>query len=145
VPDASELQAMLSVAERLGEELGYAPAAGDPGDRPPVEDEQLESWGPADVENAQLVARLGSALAAIAAAAAAQVDEGADESSAERVKAALARTKLVMRGELMRGNAAALREQLPGFVFLVVLPGSGMDRALELANRTRALLEDARG
>jgi hypothetical protein len=131
---------MLAVAEQLGEELGATPAEKLPpgwaagNDRP-------EPWGPADARNAQLVLRLSRVLAGIATAAAERADEAADAMATERMMGALARTELVIRGELMRGDEATLREQLPGFVFMVVLPGAGMDQALALANRTTVLLE----
>jgi hypothetical protein len=138
VPAASELELILGIAEQLAEELAHAsgetlPSLG------PADQRQREPWGPADAKHAQLVARLNRALAAIAWPA------DPDETVGASVRAALARTELVIRGELMRGNEAALREQLPGFVFLVVLPGAGMDRALELASRARVLLEEALG
>jgi hypothetical protein len=141
VPEASELKVVLTVAEQLRDELGAATAEEE---GPHAGHERLQSWGPADVEHGRLVARLSSALAQIAAAAASPTREDRDDESMERVVAALARTELVVRGELTRGDEAALREQLPGFVFLVVLPSAGMDRALELASRARALLDQVR-
>jgi hypothetical protein len=140
VREASELQKIVSVAERLSEELGHAEAATDREDQAIADDERLRSWGSADVENAQLVARLSRALARIAAAASTQAEEEAEADPG--VATALARTELVIRGELLRGDEAALRKQLPVFVFLVVLPGAGLDRALELADRARDLLEE---
>lgn len=139
--EGSELQAILAVAEQLREELGAPPVDER---RPPTVHDRLEPWVSADVRQAQWVARLSNALVQIAAAAAGQAAEDMDEDTAAQVATALARTELVIRGELMRGDAPALREKLPGFVFLVVLPSAGMDRALELANRTTALLESVR-
>lgn len=124
MPEASELELVLSVLEHLGAEPGPANA-----DRSPE----------AEVE------RLSRALAAIADAAAGQAQGHQDERADERTAVALAGIELVARGELMRGNESALREQLPGFVYLVVLPGAGMDRALELADWVKALLEATHG
>lgn len=121
MPKASGLQAILSVAERLRAELGPA---------------STEGASEAEVE------RLSRTLAEIADAAAGQTHEIPDEKAEERTAAALAGIEMVTRGELMRGNEPALREQLPGFVYIAVLPGAGMDRALELADRTKTLLED---
>ena len=130
---------IVGVAEQLAQELGERAAEAVPGSRARADHVQLQPWGSSDLENAQLVARLSRALAQVASAAAGQAERDGDE----KVAAALVRTELVTRGELMRGDEAALRDQLPGFVFLVVLPGAGMDRALALANRARDLLEEA--
>ncbi len=43
---------------------------------------------------------------------------------------------MVIRGELLKGEAAQLPSLLPGFVFLVTLPAAGQDRALELSRKT---------
>ncbi len=50
-----------------------------------------------------------------------------------------------MRGELVMGNADRLPALMPSFVFLVVLPVVGQDRAFELSKRTSTLLEAALG
>jgi hypothetical protein len=141
VPEASELQVVLTVTEQLRDELG---AATTEEEGPHAGHDRREPWGPTDVEHGRLVARLSSSLAQIAAAAASPTWEDRDDESTARVAAALARTELVIRGELTRGDEAALREQLPGFVFLVVLPSAGMDRALDLASRAKALLDQVR-
>lgn len=143
MPGPSELQVVLRVAEQLGEELGQTHPGSTAGERVSPEHGRLAPWEPADVEKARWVARMSAALARVATAAAGQAREDADEGAMEKAAAALAKTELVIRGELMRGDEAALREQLPGFVFLVVLPTAGMDRALELANRARVLLAEA--
>jgi hypothetical protein len=142
VAEASELEMILSVAEQLNGELGTTTAeeVGPLADHTP-----LELWGPTDLENARLVARLSSNLAQIAGAAASQTGEDLDDLATKGAAAALGWMELVIRGELRKGEETALRKQLPGFVFLVVLPGSGMDRAVELADRTKALLEEAVG
>jgi hypothetical protein len=140
VPGASELEKVVSAAEQLGRELGDGIAETTGAGESNSDRSSPEPWGPADAKNARLVGRLGRALAQIAAAAASEAGEPPDETIEKRTAAALARTELVIRGELMRGNEGALRDQLPGFVFLVTLPGAGMDRALELANRARRLL-----
>jgi hypothetical protein len=142
VAEARELRAIVAVAERLGSELGGTGDDRLPDDGGLADEQPMEPWGPPDIEKARLSARLSRALARIATAAG-ETEVVQDETTSERAGAALARTELVMRGELMRGNVAALRDQLPDVVFLVVLPGAGMDRALELANRVRALLQEA--
>jgi hypothetical protein len=142
VAGARELEEVVSAAEQLCGDLGDAVdtlGTGEPrSDRRPA-----EPWGTADVKDARLVGRLGRALAQIAASAASEAGDPADEAAARRTAAALARTEVVIRGEMMRGNETALREQLPGLVFLVTLPGAGMDRALKLANQARRLLDEA--
>jgi hypothetical protein len=140
VAEASELRAIVAVAERLNRELELEAAAEVADTASPAGLQQEGWWQPTDDKEARLASRLSQALARLAMAA--QADASPDEIVEDTVRAALARTEVAMRGELMRGDVAALREQLPGFVFLVVLPGAGMDRALELADRARALLTD---
>lgn len=122
MPETSELELIHSVLEQLG----ARPASAKGSSRAEVE-------------------RLSRALAAIADAAAGRAHDRPDETADERTAVALAGIELVARGELMRGNASALREQLPGFVYLVVLPAAGIDPALELASRAKALLEETHG
>jgi hypothetical protein len=87
-----------------------------------------------------LVATMRQALAAVAAAAVPAKREPRDDA----VRAALDGAELVIRGELVSGNAERLPSLMPSFVFLVTLPIVDQDEALDLARRTAELVEDAR-
>lgn len=63
------------------------------------------------------------------------------EASRSAVSAALDRTELVMRGELLTDNPEKLPALIPSFVFLVTLPIVELDRALDLAGRTSELID----
>ena len=91
-------------------------------------------------EDELLVARVRSGLAKVAAALGSESLEGASRSA---VGAALGGAEMVMRGELVSGNAARLPALMPSFVFLVALPVVDQDRALELSRRTERLVEGA--
>ena len=78
----------------------------------------------------------------VAAALAGEGRQGRGESA---VDAALDGAEMVIRGELLRGNAAKRLTLMPSFVFLVSLPVVDQDRALELSRRTERLVERALG
>jgi len=87
-----------------------------------------------------LVTRMRRALARVAAALDGEGPKGASECA---IGAALDGAEMVMRGELVRGNAAQLPALMPSFVFLVALPLVDQDRALELSQRSAQLVEKA--
>jgi hypothetical protein len=89
-------------------------------------------------EDEGLVATLRQSLANVAAAA----DPARREPRDEAVRAALDGAELVIRGELVSGNAQQLPSLMPSFVFLVTLPIIDQDKALDLARRTAELVED---
>ena len=57
------------------------------------------------------------------------------------VGAALDGAEMVMRGELVSGNAGQLPALMPSFVFLVALPVVTEDEALDLSKRMARLVE----
>jgi len=93
-------------------------------------------------EDELLVAGVRRGLAKVAAALDGEAAEGASEFA---VGAALDGAEMVIRGELVSGNADRLPALMPSFVFLVALPVVGQDRAIELSRRTEQLVERALG
>ena len=83
-------------------------------------------------DDESLVSTMRRGLAAVAAALGAAKLEGVPRGA---VCAALDGAELVMRGELVSGNAAQLPSLMPSFVFLVALPIVEQGAALELAHR----------
>lgn len=138
----NEREALLRVADLLCVEFG---CPGD-GEAPSVgSDLAREDGAMADVlgpEDEQLVASLRRGLTKLALAL--EGDRAAG-SSKGAVAAALDGTEMVMRGELVMGNAEQLPALMPGFVFLVVLPVVDQDRALEISRRAADLVEEALG
>jgi hypothetical protein len=92
-------------------------------------------------EDELLVAGMRRGLAKVAAALGGGNSEGAGGIA---VGAALDGAEMVTRGELVRGNAGQLPALMPSFVFLVALPLTDQDRALELSQRAQQLVEGAR-
>ncbi len=138
----NEREALLRVADQLSIELGYAEGEEIPGAHSPLGGEAGAMAGILNTEDELLVARVRRALAKVAAA----LDgEGSEGTSGRAVGAALDGAEMVMRGELVRGNAAQLPALMPSFVFLVALPMVDQDRALELSQRTSELIERALG
>lgn len=137
----NEREALLGVADQLSRELGYREGSEPPAARSRLSAERWAAAGLLDPEEEALVARLRRALAQVAAA----IDGGGEGASENAVDATLDGTELVIRGELVSGNAAQLPALLPGFVFLVALTMVNQDRALELSRRTGELLEGALG
>lgn len=144
MPAGNQLEVLLRVADRLCEELGrrdHEPTA-------PATGLAAGASGPSEVlapEEESLVATIRESLAQVATAVAAAPDEHDSdaESSDAAVRAALDGAELVIRGELVSGNADHLVSLMPSFVFLVTLPIVNQDQALELARRTAELIEDA--
>lgn len=138
----NEREALLRVADQLGKELDYAGtgeiAGGDPG----MVGENRSKVGVLGPEDELLVVSIRRRLARIAAALS---SEGADDASESATRDALDGTELVIRGELLMGNAHQLPTLLPGFVFLVALPVVDQDRALEISRRAAELIEMAFG
>jgi hypothetical protein len=131
---------LLRVADRLGRELGYVERWDVPGARA-TPGEGLASSQLLNSEDAALVARLRTALAKIAAAL---LNARSEHAPVPGVLAALDGAEMVMRGELVSGNAGQLPRLMPSFVFLVALPIVEQDRALELSRRTSELIEEER-
>jgi hypothetical protein len=137
----NEREALLRVADQLSVELGDAGGEEHSGADSPLDGDQGMMAGILNFEDELLVLGMRQGLAKVAAAA----DGDSEGSSESAVRAALDGTELVMRGELVCGNADHLPALLPGFVFLVTLPVIEQDEALELARRTAQLIEGALG
>jgi hypothetical protein len=119
-------EALLRLADRLCLDLGFEGQEDPAGEPEPGSEDEI------------LVASLRGALARLAALVAGPA--GA-EGSSRAVETALDGAEMVMRGELLKGEAAELQSLLPGFVFLVTQPVAGQDRALELSKRTERLVD----
>lgn len=126
------------MADRLSAEVGYTGQVEPPGAHTKLGKAMGEFL---NSEDEQLVALLRRSLARIAAAAA--PDDGGTTGTA--VGAALDGAEMVIRGELLRGNAEQLPALLPSFVYLVVLPVAKQGRALELSRRAKVLIDGALG
>jgi hypothetical protein len=139
---AGEREALLRVVDELCAELGYPDPRGDvPGARSPLQGEA--GLGQAlSAEDESLVARLRRGLAKVAAAISAA---NPGKAPAWGAGAALDGVEMVMRGELVSGNARQLPSLVPAFVFLVALSITEQDAALELSQRTSELIEGALG
>jgi hypothetical protein len=139
VPAGNQRELLLQVADRLSAELG----PGDGGEAASAADLGSRA-GPSGVlspEDESLAMSMRQCLAKVAAGVAAgRPRRGADDA----VRAALDGAELVIRGELVTGNADHLVSLMPSFVFLITLPIVDQDEALELARRAAELVEDAR-
>ncbi len=137
-------EALLRVADQLSAELGYSEGTGISEADSGLGGDDGSMAGILNSEDELLVAGIRRALAKIAAAS---LDggglDGADASSA--VAAALDGAEMVMRGEIVMGNAGQLPALLPAFVFLVTLPVVDQDKALELSQRAATLVDGAFG
>jgi hypothetical protein len=142
VQAGNEGEALLRVADELCAELGYAggeeqihgagsPLSGSDGGGMP---------GVLSPDDESLVAAMRQGLAKVAAAVGAAKLEGIPQRA---VGAALNGAEMVMRGELVSGNAEQLPSLMPSFVFLVALPIVDQSEALDLARRTSELIEGA--
>lgn len=136
-----EKEALLAVVAELcaelshgggGEELAAAPS-------PLGEGDKVLIAGTLRPEDESLVVDMRRGLAKLAAAVGATKLEGVPQSA---VCAALDGTEMVMRGELVSGNAEQLPALMPSFVFLVTLPIVEQGEALDLARRTSELIEE---
>lgn len=126
--DHERLVAVLrALREELGEEEGAA-APSEAGDR--------VMWGRAD-EVDTLAELLREELARLAAAALRHSPLSAADERA--VQAALDGAEIVIRGASAAERPRVLEEYLPGFAFLVSLPGLGRSRALDLSERAAEL------
>lgn len=133
----NEREALLRVADRLCVELGDPMAeAPDPG---PLLANGTGASAEALIhpEDEALVRAVRERLAKVAAGV-----SGSEAGDGDAVRTALDGAELVIRGELVRGNAARLPELLPSFVFLVALPVTDQARAVELSRRAQQLVED---
>jgi hypothetical protein len=131
-----EREALLRVADQLSIELGYVEGEEIPGEHSPL-DAAHGVMGILNSEDELFVSRMRRGLARVAAAL-----DGAGTAGGA-VGAALDGAEMVVRGELVQGNAAQLPSLLPSFVFLVALPVVEQDEALELSRRTTRLVEGA--
>jgi hypothetical protein len=131
----------MGLADRLSFELGYGEGGQLAAAGPPLVGVAGLMDGMLRVEDEVLVARLRRGLAELVGA----LGAGAEGAPTGAVGAALDGAEMVIRGELLCGNAGQLAELIPGFVFLVVLPVVGHDEALALSRRTEALVEGALG
>lgn len=130
-----EREALLSAADQLAVELGYAEGEEISDGRSRLGAPQAMA-GMLEPEDELLVSRMRQALAKLAAAA----GEGHSENA---VGATLDGIEMVLRGELLAGHAGELAALLPGFVFMVGLAVVEQDAALELSKRTGELIEEA--
>ena len=135
-------EALLRVADQLSAELGYAEGEEIPGGRLAAGRRRGAAGGHPQRRRRAAGGESATGLAKVAAAVG---DESSDGAPASAVGAALDGAEMVMRGELLRGNAARLPALMPSFVFLVTLPVVDQDRALELSQRTAELIEGALG
>jgi hypothetical protein len=129
---------VLRVADQLCAELGCVEGATEVADSWSSGHRGDGMWGVLTVEDESLVRTIKSKLAQIAAAVSA-VAEG--DPPADTVCAALDGAEMVMRGELVSGNADRLVTMMPSFVFLVTVPIVEQDQALILSRRTAELIE----
>jgi hypothetical protein len=136
---AGERRALLRVAHQLSVELGYVEGEELPATTSPLGEKAGAMAGILNAEDELLVTSVRRGLVKIATAL---DSDGSDSASEAAVGAVLDGTEMVMRGELVRGNAARLPALVPGFVFLVALAVVHQDRALELSRRTERLLEE---
>jgi hypothetical protein len=135
VPAGNYGEAVLQVADELCAELGYAGTGEVAGAK-----SMLGLGRPmAEVlsaEDESLVTKLREALAKIAAAVGAKVEDP----HAWPVWAALDGAEMTIRGELVYDNLERLPQLMPSLVFLVVLPVVDQDEALRLSQRTTELI-----
>jgi hypothetical protein len=139
----NERDALLRVADELSLELGYAGGGAEvPGAPSKLGSEGGPLAGILSAEDELFVARMRRGLAKVVAAVAAGREGNAPEGA---LGAALDGAEMVIRGELVSGNAGQLPELMPSFVFLVVLPVVTEDEALDLSKRMARLVEGALG
>ena len=133
-------EAVLHATDRLCAELGYSEGVEEDGRRvtpAPGGDDVARLL---DAQDELLVSAVRGALARVAAAVAGGWPTGIPT---DAVCAALDGAEMVMRGELLSGNAELLPSLMPSFVFLVTLPIVDQDKALDLSRRTSELIEQA--
>jgi hypothetical protein len=127
----------VAVLRELRGELGTVVAAPEPSPEW-IAGHRAEIWPELGREDERLVAELRRALAELAGAA-----RGARrEPSGERAVAlALDGAEMVIREELAAARPEMIETHLPGFAFMVVLPGLGRAAALTLSRRAEELLD----
>jgi hypothetical protein len=91
-------------------------------------------------EDELFVSAMRRALAKLASALGAATAQGVRRNA---LGAALDGTELVIRGELLSGNAEQIPSLIPSFVFLVTVPIVEQDAALDLSSRTSELIAGA--
>ncbi len=131
-------EALIQVADELCLEIGYIGISEVPGARSTLGEEGVMAGVLSPAEES-LVRRLRASLARITAA----LGRGLGGSGGRAVEAALDGAEMVIRGELVSGNASQLPGLLPSFVFLVALPIVEQDRALALSRRSAELIAKA--
>lgn len=132
--------ALLRVMDGLCAELRGRGGEGGTHDGSPKLSSRGEDLSPVlSAEDESLVATIMAGLTEVATAAGAGKAGGATRRA---VIAALAGVELVMRGELVIGEAERLPALMPSFVFLVTLPVVDQDKALELSRRAAELVEE---
>jgi hypothetical protein len=137
---AGEREALLQVVDELCAELGYPEDEGELPDARSALQVQGGLGAALSKEDESLVTKMRRGLARVEAAIRAQKPERAPAWGAG---AALDGVELVMRGELMSGNAQQLPSLVPAFVFLVSLSITEHDEALDLSRRASELIEGA--
>jgi hypothetical protein len=133
---------VLRVADQLCAELGCSEEGADMAD---VRLSNRQGDGVSAVLPAQeesLVRTIKRKLFQIATAASVVKIEGPPP---DAVSAALDGAEMVMRGELVSGNADRLLSMMPSFVFLVTVPVVEHGQALALSRRTAKLIEQEHG
>jgi hypothetical protein len=133
-----KVEALLAVLDELCAELGQVDRGSE---LSPALSRLGDDHGALSPENERWVAAMRQRLAKLAASVGAGTQPMGHQQRA--VCFALDGAELVMRGELVTGNAGKLHELVPSFVFLVVLPIVDQDQALTLSRRTSELM--ARG
>jgi hypothetical protein len=129
---------LLAVVRELYRELGYDEASEGP-KKAWLQSSQAELWERRETPGDELADLLREALAKLACAA----DGEGTERKERAVSAALDGAELVMRCEIAAGRPAAIADHLPGFVYMVTLPGLGRKGALAVSRRAAELVEDA--
>ena len=136
-------EALLTAVNELCAELGRGEATyethGVDLERSAVHPDLI--WGTLSAEDESLVLKMRARLAGLAAVIGTWPAEGVTR---QAILVALDSTELVMRGELLRGNAGQLPGLVPSFVYLVAAPLAGQDEALSLSRRTSELIRRAR-
>jgi hypothetical protein len=137
VADGREGEHLLAAVQELYSELGYSEAAGGPSSDW-LQGDGRALWEEFEIDGDGMVAELRAALAKLAHA----TRPGGREERA--VLAALDGAELVMMGEIAAERPQMIETHLPGFAFLVALPGLGRERAIAASRRVEELIERRR-
>jgi hypothetical protein len=125
----------MAAVRELYTELGYGELGSEPSEEW-LRGSHGELWeGCAKAEDG-IVLQMREELARLAHAA--QGDDG--RQSERAVQAALDGAELVMRSEIAAQRPEMIGIHLPGFTFMVALPGLGHEGALKVSQRTVELL-----